>query len=1168
MKRKQKKKTKSSKATTQDVDYGGAPSNNNNIIVGAQFISIVQQQQPRIAEDRQEKSNPSNSKKRRKFNNNNHNANNNKNKGTSSNKNIEEEEDENNKSSILCVTTPHRVVFMENDKTGSSSLSAEAAAAVSTPALLYEDNYMESKSRNYITKPGISTSFSPLNSTTFSFFGPPSSTLFSGGVLGKGVQYDPASNLIYGIRGGGTNGDNTSNEIVIWSAVPVSTLPGPDDDEIIGVDDNNMNGMNGSSNKNVTPKKRKGHSSQQHQHQHHQTTTPFWGDDIIKERLQLPKDKVAVSLSPFYVLLDNDRHVASSSSSSTKKKKRGKAGGGGGGSGVKTCAIGAIGCCTDGSIYVVSRFFHQHKPLNDDKFQLRIVEDTGLLNNNKKDVSSSSWKVLDSHISMAVGNTTNDGKSSIILSIQSVTMSSDTKIKVSVQNNQVRIDNNMKGGGRDVTIHLEKSTEQSVLELESCDYDIATKLDSAHLSIVHRNNTKKREEEDDDKSNDWVFTSANLLSKSNDTAGSLNISKTIATCPLPNSDIMEGGTIFSFGKLGKNIIALLMKSSKSSNGSSSIMSLRIIDFQRKAELSTYSWVEGGGDDEPSPTMKTVDAALNNMLHDKVCHGMVTNESDGSIALLTSSPTTTGGSSSSSLLDIVYSKLDIMSTELTSKDDEPSIVVASKSNSLASALRFVATSSASHPIEKSEFTVSKKGSQAFNLASMISSDATMLSHQAAVDEAVDKACQTLTSSAQELIDSTLNNEGEKTSMTNGKSKKGPKSGKKSSVRTVASWKEVYQNSCTLIAKTKEGGKTNCGKKNLVNGIIDKGRGGLDHAGIAKVTKRFIDTAFKETATILLSLHKADASIKAQKTFQKVVQEATCILIEVLETNVISARADYGIPLLNRGNALLSILHACPSSTEADKCDDVGKLHVINAMLEHVRDIHESALVSILRLLLRKVSVDDAVAFYTTSSTSKKGTILSNQYRAMSGSADETKRKGIETKLLSEAMLDLSSKIVTYSNCNHFFLTKAMRDCINTNGEVGTLLMTLTRLLKLSSKGTYPRENDKHSSNYTNSHRVTLSTGTIYWISALTDAHMGTILKIKNEGGVAIDQMQRSIRSTMAQSKLASDVRESLDLITSPKPKAIKLAPKPSIVAQQSKKEEDEAMPLYNMERLAF
>lgn len=145
---------------------------------------------------------------------------------------------------------------------------------------------------------------------------------------------------------------------------------------------------------------------------------------------------------------------------------------------------------------------------------------------------------------------------------------------------------------------------------------------------------------------------------------------------------------------------------------------------------------------------------------------------------------------------------------------------------------------------------------------------------------------------------------------------------------------------------------------------------------------------------------------------------------------------------------------------------------------------------------------------------------------------------------------------------------MRDCINTDREVGTLLMTLTRLLKLSSKGVYPRKNDEHSVNYTNSHRVTLSTGTIYWISALTDAHMGTILKIKNEGGVAIDWIQRSIRSTMAQSKLASDVRESLDLITSPKPKAIKLAPKPSIVAQQLKKEEDEAMPLYNMERLAF
>ena len=131
------------------MDYNGASPPNNNII-GAQFISIGQQQQPRIA-DRQEKSNPSNNKKRRKVNNH-HNANNHKNKGTSNNNNNIEEMDE-NKSSILCVTTPHRVVFMENDKTGLSS---------STPTLLLsEDNYMESKSRNYITKPGLSTSFSP-----------------------------------------------------------------------------------------------------------------------------------------------------------------------------------------------------------------------------------------------------------------------------------------------------------------------------------------------------------------------------------------------------------------------------------------------------------------------------------------------------------------------------------------------------------------------------------------------------------------------------------------------------------------------------------------------------------------------------------------------------------------------------------------------------------------------------------------------------------------------------------------------------------------------------------------------------------------------------------------------------------------------------------------------
>jgi hypothetical protein len=250
--------------------------------------------------------------------------------------------------------------------------------------------------------------------------------------------------------------------------------------------------------------------------------------------------------------------------------------------------------------------------------------------------------------------------------------------------------------------------------------------------------------------------------------------------------------------------------------------------------------------------------------------------------------------------------------------------------------------------------------------------------------------------------------------------------------------------------------------------------------------------------------------------------------------------------------------------------VGKLHFIDAMLEHVRDIPEGVLVSIVRFVLRNVTVEDVVTYYSTvtqETASSKGIRLSNQYKDTTDAQEDGQKQAVGTRLLSEAVLDFTSKMVTYSNCNHSFLSKAMQERIKSDGEVETLLLTLSKLLKLGSTRKLLREDNDDSSPDDNPHsnQVSLSLGTINWITALTDAHMGTILKMTNEGGLVIDRIQRAVRSAMAQSEYANELREISDLMMSGDAKADNLVTKSSLAQSKSN---DTAIAPYTIERLAF
>ena len=970
---------------------------------------------------------------------------------------------------ILCLTSPHRVVFMDRGEGVTSSTGG---------------NLMESKSRNYVARPGACSRFS-LRGTV----GPQKAVSATdgtfAGIYPSGAQYDPASNLIYAIRNGGA-------DIAIWTAAPSSTLPGPDDDAAEGETSGDV--TNG---KHLNAKKRKPHQK-----------SDFGSsvDALISVRLRIPVGKNAVTLTPFTIPTPTSKGMA------------------------PKVAVGAAGCCVDGSIWVAIRF-HSNETCG--TFQILTVDKSSIEENEANGAKSggkstkrrksvadvndecekNGWKLLDSRVSGTID------KESVLLTIQSVILSED-KSEVAFRTQQVRIDNKQSDENH-ASVHIERFVKQNILQLGKSESDVAVKLDADSLLIVHKK-----------KDGRWMFTSVNL---SGPDGAVINSTRTF---PLP-LDQVKCETVFSFGRVGKDIIAVLIKCRRNCP-EAIVMSLRVIDIRRKAELSSVCWVEGDVS-KIEDTSSTKDSRLTKMLHDKPCRAMITNELDGSIALLTTSK---GGS-----LVIVSSKV-----QLSSSTPE-SAPMASTFASLATALRLVATS-ASPPVEARALTPTARLDS--NLAKAISKEADVIPNQSVVYDAADSVLTSklLVSSAKELIERAGSSAGDKM-LTNGKSKKVPEASETSAQKI--SWKQVYQDCCVLITKSK-GGKRNLSKR-MSNGTKHDATTAkeFDPVTTFEMPKGFAEMAFKETAAVLLSLSGVTAVAK-QNEFLEVTREATGVLVDILQTNHISARTDYGFGSLHREHAFLSILRACPSVSSLTDVGNknIGKLHALDAMLNHVLDIPESALVSILRLLIRSVSVDDVVAYYATATeTSKRGIALLNRYKAMSD-AQEDERSQIGTKLLSEAILDFTSKVVTYSRCNHSFLTKAMRDSINTSGEVETLLLTLSKLLRVG--GTRKLQEDGSDS----SKQVHLSSGTIQWITALTDAHMSTILTITNDGGLVIDRIQRAVRSAMAQSEFANELRKISDLVMIGGESTNFVAKS----AAQNLSPTDTAIVPYTVERLAF
>eukprot|EP00970_Alexandrium_tamarense_P009974 scaffold1976_cov187-Alexandrium_tamarense.AAC.3 len=868
---------------------------------------------------------------------------------------------------VLCLTSSHRVALVGRGGGGTSGL-------------------IESKSRSYVSRPGMGSSF-VVASASGDSTNATSDVSFTG-MTSSGAQYDPTSNLVYGIRNGGA-------EIAVWTATSSSILQGPDDDSQMG-------GKRGDElSKNQNGKKRKPK----------QQEPSLLPEGVVAQRLSLPEGKTAVTLTPFSIPL----------LPSLKGKQN-------------LGAVGASGCCADGSIWVV---IQSHENTSDSPFELVILDGSvdenrtnGAADNSNRRTKavankSSGWKVMDSRV---VGSSDGGDKGPISfnLAVNSVVFSEDEG-QVALRHHQVCIVN----GDDNIQCRLDKSTNQPVVQLDKdTPFDVTAKLDASGDSLIVAHRYIK---------GGWAFSSVDLSQ-----TGVALVNSLVSTHLPDGGHDRDNATLFSFGCVGKHTFAVLTKESTS-------FILKIMDLRRKAELSSLSWVEGGSNNGP----------LNKLLQGKRCHAMITNELDGSIALVTSPIGEKG------CISLVCTKVE------TTLVDNQNNASESSNYSLALALRAAAltgTSTAS--------TISTaEGISGNSLASMLSSITNNLADRNAVGKAVESACNHLIQAAKATREKEVDS-----AAANGKSRK---SSSKKEAKGSCDWK-------------------NKGKKDTRQGLLS-------------------------------------------------------VLVEVLETGLISAREEYGVDVLNGDNVFISILKA--SLDEEAPSKSIGALHVIGAMLKHVRDIPERVLVFTERFVLRNVGVSDVVAYYSQSSSalkgrglSKKGVKLANQYIEIK-TAD--KKDVLASKLLSEAVLDLTSQIVSYSKCNHSFLSKAMRDVLSSSGEVETLLLTLAKILR-SGDGASPQS-------YTGG--VSLCSGAIYWVSALTDAHLGTILNISNEGGLVIERTQSAVRSTMAQSDLANELKEISDRIAGGIVAISASKAKKSVVVRSARSLEAAIAP-YSTERLAF
>ncbi|KAL3787853.1 hypothetical protein HJC23_000395 [Cyclotella cryptica] len=975
--------------------------------------------------------------------------------------------------------------------------SSHRVAILGYPSSNSGVNLTESKSRNYVSPPGKFTSFHLKNNTDS-----------VEGVLSGGAQYDPTSNLIYAIRNGGS-------ELAIWTAASSSTIQGPDQGHDANID------VGVSDTVHHITKKRK-----------ERDISPSF-DRVISQRLSFPKGKIAVTLTPFYVPL-----------SLPEEKNR-------------LLAIGASGCCEDGSVWIaICRNTNEDSP-----FKLIVVDgssmaETGLngattttKSNKRKSTGGKAKKkredvatnviLLDSRAVGVLESENDKHTGSFNVNVQSVVLSRDDG-SVVLRHHQVRVD--AKGG--EEQYHINQSKKQTILKVPSKDFIIAS-LDKYgnSLCIVHKNDEGS-----------WTTSTVEVSLTDGTIVNSLS--------SLPLSRGPEGkGTLFSFGSLGQNMYAILLKEESKTPDRVLKFTLRVVDVRRKIELFAQSWFES---DSQHDATNASDTVMAKMMRGKHCRAMITNELDASLAFVTSSPDSSGS------FGIMFST--ISATEFSSASIRENKLV-SKASSLASALRAAASSEPSLTNDSSTACLSS-----CHLSDMTLNSSDHLRNHKSLDAAVDIACKNLNEAAKSLLDFTSGFAAvDKKLVSNGKSRKD--AGHNTS--ELPNWKYAFLDGMAIIQESS--GSKSITTKVLTNGLKNGVTGESKrhkNRNVKELPKRYIDVAFRRTVSILLSIHKSAkySTDDVKMKLETIHQEALFVLLKTLQAECLSSRDDFDFDLPNGENVLLQVLRVSssvlgcnnglvftPSKASVEKHRMFGALDIVDAMLRHVRDLPECVLVCMIKCLMRNVAVDDVVYYYSKnveasqcSRSSEESKLAQKFYGLIVDSkmdVTDDLRSQMTTKLLANAVLNFTLKIVMYSKCNHSLLSRSLRDAISAP-EVETFLVTLSKLLKYGDCSAYSSRNERSC--------VPLHTRVIDWMSALTDAHLHSILKISNQGGLVIDRIQADVRSALIQAETANKLKDIADSAVA----CLSERSKQSNTLAKKCKSRESTVAAYSIERLTF
>ena len=381
--------------------------------------------------------------------------------------------------------------------------------------------------------------------------------------------------------------------------------------------------------------------------------------------------------------------------------------------------------------------------------------------------------------------------------------------------------------------------------------------------------------------------------------------------------------------------------------------------------------------------------------------------------------------------------------------------------------------------------------------------------------------------------------------------------------ASSFEGVYDQAVLSLLGSSTNGdsrSTPSSPKSIANGSSHQQHGAGDTCGKRKggldttfLPQSFVDGAFYAALDIILQSNDDDNTFVSRK-----IVSAQRVLVKIMRTGKISARDHLGSGVL-RTILLASRRLDAPSIPEAEKAPSA--LNVIDSILIHCSDdIPEAALVTMLHHVLCYISPDEMIEFFSSGKYQSCPTFVPSKVLVLVDEKNDvmaemllienektTKKRGktpsrkrqeeinvrmtelngladdLRASILAAGTIHFADRVVSYSKTNGSLLRSALVDVLvhAKRGEVTTLLSVLTKLLLVPTA----KSSSEACANYTSR-----TASIAEWVSALTDAHLATLLDA--EGLKLVAAAKAAVAASAAQAEVVARMQDLIrDAITS-------------------------------------